>query len=85
MPNTEKIACAAIRDKVYPGICCVPVPLRHHDILRIFPSAERVQCEQGFMTSAGRFVTRKEAMKIAKNADQVDPTCREELFTEDLW
>ena len=48
---------------------------------------EAVICEQGFFTSDGHFVTREEALVIAREAGQVGentihPT---QLFSEDLW
>lgn len=47
------------------------------------------QCHrhQGFVTSEGRFVDRREALKIAREAAQIvaktEPANR--LFSEDLW
>ena len=40
--------------------------------------------QQGFYTSYGRFVDRKEAMNIAKKAGQVE-TDNETLYSEDLY
>jgi len=42
---------------------------------------------QGFLTSAGRFVNRKEAWRIARNAGQIDDNggYERELFSEDLY
>lgn len=41
---------------------------------------------QGFFTSDGEFVSREEAMKIAKAAGQVGPEKKSSmLFSEDLW
>ena len=47
----------------------------------------RCKCVQGFLTSKGRFVDRKEAWKIARAAGQIDDNggCERELFSEDLY
>jgi hypothetical protein len=39
---------------------------------------------QGFLTSLGRFVDRRQAMAIARRAGQTDKT-KTELFSEDLY
>lgn len=41
--------------------------------------------DQGFMTSAGRYVERDEACKIAHEAGQIDDLRGGHLFSEDLW
>lgn len=44
------------------------------------------QDEQGFLTSTGRFVDRKEAKMIAKNANQlIRDSVFENLISEDLY
>ena len=43
---------------------------------------------QGFITSKGRFVTRKVAARIAKKAKQLDPKDKRKvshLLSEDIW
>lgn len=69
----------------------VPRPGRHHDVVRMMnekhglgPGALR---HQGFVTSAGRFVDRKEANLIARAADQIKVKTAPDhiLFSEDLW
>ncbi len=45
---------------------------------------EKKADSQGFITSKGRFVTRKEAGVIAKLADQIDKVTHL-LFSEDMW
>lgn len=59
-----------------------------HDMLwagicgRLFPGGKA----QGFMTSDGRFVDRKEALEIAIKAEQILPDAgKNELWSEDLW
>ena len=65
-------------------------PRRHHHILALM-NARGVQSDtrpvQGFLTSTGRFVDRKEAKRIAHDAGQLLPTASKSdlLFTEDLW
>lgn len=39
---------------------------------------------QGFLTSTGRYVDRKEGARIAVAAGQVDPSCTH-LYSEDLY
>lgn len=43
--------------------------------------------DQGFLTSTGRYVTREEAMVIARCQGQLidDPPVPHMLFSEDLW
>lgn len=45
------------------------------------------QVDQGFLTSAGRYVTREEAMTIARAQKQLigDPPVPHMLFSEDVW
>jgi len=62
----------------------LPAPARHHDILwgfgRVLPE------DQGFLTSTGRYVDRKEAAQIAWAAEQVKTLIAPpNLYSEDLW
>lgn len=41
-------------------------------------------CDQGFITSHGRYVERPEAARIAFSSDQIEK-CTPALFSEDLW
>lgn len=84
------ITAAAIRTedgKVYTS----PRPNRHADILLHFHSKGVVRIysgEQGFVTSENKFVSRKEALEIAKNAGQIvdwDFGGGRQLYTENLW
>lgn len=84
----ETVATAAIR--VGPVVYIVPRPGRHHDVLRAMPEDVAVNShidDQGFVTSAGRFVDRKEAAAIARAANQLirEPTPRDMLTSEDVW
>lgn len=77
----EYILCAAIK-RIEPrqdttmyhnnDICNIEIGYRHHDIIRRFQGEiSRNPDDQGFYTSFGRFVGRKEAMVIAMTAGQV--------------
>lgn len=86
MPNsTELIVAAALR---YAGIMLVMErPARHHTIF--FAMHKHLvsvpDAEQGFLTSAGRFVDRVTAHEIATAAGQTTSVEHKDLFTEDLW
>jgi len=91
------VLCAAIRHKETGNFIC---GIRHYDnVMRsVFPfTTEAVTnpvktwyapevCEQGFLSSRGKFLTRKEALELAVKAGQVeaDPN-KTELFSEDLY
>lgn len=93
---TELIVAAALRiqlPRVTPEIETAPMvfskpqPARHHHL--IFEVARLIgrpvsPDEQGFLTSAGRYVDRDDAYLIAASAGQVDFEPRH-LFSEDLW
>lgn len=54
-----------------------------------FPVYGQPDVPQGFLTSAGTFVDRREALSIARAAGQLDGREKhgspEELYSEDLW
>lgn len=106
----EYILCAALRRKVPRNtnsyhnndLDQIEIGYRHHDIRNRFGA--EVSCspkDQGFYTSKGRFVRRKEAMKIAYECGQIrlpihevaavsmvdgEPTAYfKDLFSEDLY
>ena len=67
----------------------MPKPYRHNNVFRraswrVPRSRWPIRGEQGFVTSTGRFVGRREAMVIAVHARQCRSYDRE-LFSEDLW
>ena len=79
--NKEYILCAAIKRKtprdIAPyfdnDICDIEIGYRHHDILQRFNGeVSKLQHDQGFYTSKGRFVNRNEGMMIAFFAGQVN-------------
>lgn len=67
----------------------MPPPARHHTLLNALDDStvERIlPDDQGFLTSAGRFVGRREAARIAVTAEQtLEPKWGAELYSEDLW
>ena len=93
----ETVTTAAIR--VNGEIWTLPRPARHHILMRAWSHAhwdpkamkpsKLPKHEQGFMTSEGRFVDRREAAKIATAAKQLHGRHREEevtvLTSEHLW
>ena len=66
-------------------IYSIEIGRRHNDILARFGKEYLNVHEQGFYTSYGRFVDRKEAFQIAKDAGQVGETASNQLFSEDLY
>lgn len=94
-PTPELIVCAAVK---FFNICDpsieINVPsVRHfdpftHAILELFSYDEWNQKEQGFLTNKMRFVSRKEALEIAKANNQIrcdigyEP---KELYSEMLY
>ena len=65
----------------------VEIGLRHFDIRDRFPGEVSMKMDdQGFLTSKGRFVSRKEAEIIARNCGQITGRLiGGELTSEDLW
>ena len=74
-------------DKIY----TMPPPKRHADVIHAMSRTgglKRVtQVMQGFRLSDGTFVTREEAMVVARVAKQLirEPHVEEKLFSEDVW
>lgn len=73
-------------------VFALPAPNRHHDVLRAMneltiPRAVAFEGEQGFVTSEGCFVGRREARDIATIAGQLLPTAYDldQLYSEDVW
>lgn len=92
-PVVETILCVAAlappRADGVPGqfICSMPRPARHGDIVQRMP--KEWWGTQGFLTSTGRFVSRKEAWVIAEAAGQIlrctSTSGPGTLYSEDLW
>lgn len=67
-------------------IYTIEIGRRHNDIMSRFGKTCLDTTKQGFYTSWGRFVSREEALQIAKSAGQVSETISEtKLFSEDLY
>ena len=90
-PN-RRIVCAAIRNKMGSIICGV----RHYDNIMHDnlgqrsdrPYWKKSEVEQGFVDNEGNFLTREEALKIAKEQGQVVNRCGgddNKLFSENLY
>lgn len=71
----------------------LPIPASHYQISKVMLKKDpdvpalREPSRQGFLTSTGRFVGRREAYRIALEAGQIDPTKTYQpdiLFSEDL-
>lgn len=90
--ETETITAAAC---IHKGIVySLPPPARHHTVMRhIWDTFGEVfigPAAQGFVTSRGRFVNRRKALRIVKaaNQPQIDHPALNvggRLFSEDLW
>jgi hypothetical protein len=70
----------------------LPKPYRHHNVIREMASfgfGQDAMWDQGFVTSAGRYVSRDMAVVLAAIAGQITFPKRtnpqDELFSEDLW
>ena len=74
--------------RAVPIIVSAPPPARHHNLFVAYSRLGKPD-ESGFLTSAGRFVGRREAMQIADLSGQLldrpDPIAPPELYSEDLW
>jgi hypothetical protein len=85
VPNSERlISCALIRDGVTHDR-----GFKEHWKLRAAlgdadPSQKQPDDIYGFITSTGRFVTRREAMPIALAAGQISRPQQRELLSSDL-
>jgi len=85
----ETIVMAAIKTSPV-TVAAVLKPGRHKDVIAQLThhgySAMAVgPTSQGFVTSEGRFVDRKEAKEIALEAKQIEDMARSELHSEDVW
>ena len=101
MTKQEYILCAAIKRKTPidvkiknyktntlkdDDIYSIEIGRRHNDILARFGKSQLDVIKQGFYTSWGRFVSREEALQIAKESGQVSKDIDDSrLFSEDLY
>jgi hypothetical protein len=87
----EYILCAAIcnpDEKDLAGDPLIYCGHRHHTILRQGSHVSQKLQHQGFLTSTGRFVNRREAFSVAAEAGQLKKIARNPiigLFSEDLY
>jgi hypothetical protein len=87
----ERIICAAIHNPEEIDMAGKPLiycGLRHANILWQSKLVSRNPNHQGFLTSKGRFVDRKEALIIALKNNQViniEEIRGDNLFSEDLY
>ena len=87
----ERIIAVAVRG--YGGLVGVLFPpARHCHVMRLLCELNGqpgLNWEEGFLTDEGRFVSRREAYKIADAAGQIIsgavPHGHTELFSEDVW
>lgn len=96
-PTVEHITGVALKEPKHGTLWICEKPKRHDDVFALMHrggtnphNTSPHDCQQGFYTSAQRFVTRLEAMPIAKAAGQlIRPATGgyqgPELFSEDLW
>ncbi|QIW87618.1 hypothetical protein Ab1vBOLIVR4_gp101 [Agrobacterium phage OLIVR4] len=86
-PTGVSIVAAAI--KFGELVISVPRPCRHHDAINRLSIAFNtpIECEEGFLTSAGTFVDRETALELAIKSRQFTAPAggKRELFSEDLW
>lgn len=89
--SKERIICAAIHnteDKDMAGYPLIYCGHRHCNILWQSKLISRDPDHQGFLTSSGRFVDRKEGLKIALENNQilnVNDIRGNNLYSEDLY
>lgn len=76
------------------GLHQLPAPNRHWNVIQDMIDRgfgdDAPEARQGFVTSRGRFVSRREALHLALSNGQVREAERSvpglpELFSEDLW
>jgi hypothetical protein len=88
--KTEEIACVAIKYADI-GVLALPAPARHHHVMwsRLFVDGKATpgHAIQGFLTTKGRFVDRKEGLAIATARNQIVQKHGNatELYSEDMW
>lgn len=84
---SERIVSVAI--SAFGFIASLPAPARHGDVLKKLSYVNPTILgpgTQGFITSAGRFVNRRDAAVIALEQLQVEKLISPpELYSEDLW
>lgn len=85
MSDVERIEAAALL--VDGEVLTQPPPARHHTLIRAWCETHGGRIgdhDQGFVTSAGRFIRRAPAARLAFEAGQISEP-KPSLFSEDLW
>ena len=87
-PKLEFIISAAVQHEEV--IFSLPRPNRHYHIVhKMYDMGlpKTAQQHQGFLTTTGRFLDRKEAATLALSNGQISKLkfVSDELFSEDLW
>jgi hypothetical protein len=92
-PKPPKVTHVAMRFRNV--VYSLPAPCRHHHI--IADIVEKTKCEfvdahgddQGFLDASGSYLTRKQALDVARLNEQLKPGCMGErlgqLYSEDVW
>lgn len=82
---TRRVVCAAIRkDRL------IIAGARHYDsvmraAIKSMNRPDLFKAEQGFIDQWGVFLSREEALSIARNAGQIEADSAKMLFSEDLY
>jgi hypothetical protein len=76
------------------AVYSLPKPNRHHDVIRGIVEATGVASvdsldeDQDFLDAAGRYLTRRQALRVAQANGQMRndrPVWNDELYSENLW
>jgi len=95
---TEDLRVVAVAIQLYGIVHMLPPPFRHYHVMQYMTQIyrdTRIDGEQGFLLSDGRFARRAPAMLVARAAGQLIPrtdgyakgeiSSRRELYSEDVW
>jgi len=86
----ERVDCVAMQHATTGQVWHLLRPARHGELIHYVYNqvGERVgsMFKQGFLTTTGRFVSRQEAFRIAKQAGQISKDdVGKTLISEDVW
>jgi hypothetical protein len=91
---SDKVTITHVAIRFQGQIYSLPAPNRHHNVIRLIVDSTGVKAvdvrndDQGFLDSTGRYLRRKPALRVAREAGQLRPD-REvigaELYSENLW
>lgn len=89
---TDKLHINAVAARIKGKVYSLPAPNRHHNVVqgyrREHGQPAGAGTVQGFMDNEGNFLTRMEAMIVARAANQLIPNSshiQDTLYSEDLW